>query len=102
MKTYKGRRNHNGIEVTVLDTNTNEETPLTHIVKHSPTGFEWGYGGSGPADLALSILADTVGYKTAQNFYQIFKWEIVANFPYEEWQITEEEIKEFLKQKGAL
>lgn len=23
---------------------------------HSPTGFEWGYGGSGPADFALNIL----------------------------------------------
>jgi len=26
-----------------------------HIVHHSPTGFEWGYGGSGPADLALNL-----------------------------------------------
>lgn len=26
------------------------------IVQHSPTGFEWGYGGSGPADLALNVL----------------------------------------------
>lgn len=25
------------------------------IVYHSPTGFEWGYGGSGPADLALNL-----------------------------------------------
>ena len=25
-------------------------------VWHSPIGFEWGYGGSGPADLALNIL----------------------------------------------
>ena len=25
--------------------------------QHSPTGFEIGYGGSGPADLALNILA---------------------------------------------
>jgi hypothetical protein len=31
---------------------------LTHIVRHSPDGFSWGYGGSGPADLALAILAD--------------------------------------------
>jgi len=31
---------------------------LRHCVYHSPTGFETGYGGSGPADLALSILAD--------------------------------------------
>jgi hypothetical protein len=30
--------------------------PLRHICYHSPTGFEIGYGGSGPADLALSIL----------------------------------------------
>ena len=27
------------------------------IVHHSPTGMEWGHGGSGPADLALNVLA---------------------------------------------
>jgi hypothetical protein len=26
------------------------------IVYHSPTGMEWGYNGSGPADFALNIL----------------------------------------------
>jgi hypothetical protein len=31
------------------------------IVQHSPTGFAWGYGGSGPADLALNILSIFVG-----------------------------------------
>lgn len=25
------------------------------VVEHSPSGFEWGYGGSGPADLALNV-----------------------------------------------
>src|SRR5687767_7716662 len=30
--------------------------PQAHT-HHSPTGFEWGYGGSGPADLALNIAA---------------------------------------------
>lgn len=30
--------------------------PHRHV-HHSPTGFEFGYGGSGPADLALNILA---------------------------------------------
>jgi hypothetical protein len=35
--------------------------PLRHVVKHSPSGFSWGYGGSGPADLALSILVDALG-----------------------------------------
>ena len=31
---------------------------LGHCKLHSPTGFEIGYGGSGPADTAASILAD--------------------------------------------
>jgi hypothetical protein len=31
-----------------------------HVVSHSPTGFEWGYAGSGPADLALNIVECTL------------------------------------------
>ena len=31
---------------------------LQIVTYHSPDGIEWGYPGSGPADLALSILAD--------------------------------------------
>lgn len=34
--------------------------PHRHV-HHSPTGYECGYGGSGPADLALNILALFVG-----------------------------------------
>jgi len=31
-------------------------TNVPHLVTHhSPDGYEWGYGGSGPADLALNI-----------------------------------------------
>ena len=32
---------------------------------HSPSGIEWGYGGSGPADLALNILSLYVEERTA-------------------------------------
>ena len=35
--------------------------PLPHVARHSPTGFSWGYNGSGPADLAVSLLVDAVG-----------------------------------------
>ena len=32
-------------------------TNIPHlVVEHSPTGFEFGFGGSGPADLALNIV----------------------------------------------
>ncbi len=32
--------------------------PVRHMIVHSPSGMAWGFNGSGPADLALSILAD--------------------------------------------
>jgi hypothetical protein len=31
------------------------------FINHSLTGFEWGYGGSGPAQLAGAILLDLTG-----------------------------------------
>jgi hypothetical protein len=45
--------------VTVIHAMT--ETPLPHHVKHSPTGFGWGYGGSGPAELARCLLIHALG-----------------------------------------
>ena len=38
---------------------------LKQIVHHSPTGMSSGYAGSGPADLALTILADYFEEKVA-------------------------------------
>lgn len=58
------------------------ERPLAHVVRHSPDGFEYGYGGSGPADLARSILIDVFGLQSAPErlpiSYQAFKWQFVA------------------------
>lgn len=54
-------------------------------VQHSPTGFEWGYGGSGPAQLAYAILRfyfELSGHEDpagqAQEHYQDFKRELIA------------------------
>jgi hypothetical protein len=35
--------------------------PRLDLWNHSPSGFEYGYGGSGPAQLALAILANHLG-----------------------------------------
>lgn len=35
--------------------------PLEHVVKHSPSGFSWGYRGSGPAELARCMLLHVLG-----------------------------------------
>ena len=54
---------------------------VPHAARHSPTGIEWGYGGSGPADLALSVLLALVGERAAGALYQRFKDEVVAAVP---------------------
>jgi hypothetical protein len=48
------------------------------VVNHSPDGFAWGYGGSGPAQLALAILLALVGPELAVLLYQPFKWQFIA------------------------
>ncbi len=62
-KVYLGFRKPDGTAyVMVRDAQAQRgPVPLQHVIRHSPTGLEWGYGGSGPADLALSILADYFG-----------------------------------------
>lgn len=64
------------------------------IRKHSPAGFSWGYGGSGPAQLALAIMADFLEDDgAAQCAYQAFKAEVVARLPQDEgWELTGEQI----------
>jgi len=65
--------------------------------EHSPTGFNWGYGGSGPAQLALAILADVAGDKVALNHYQEFKRDVIASLePDKKFTLTEEEVKAWL------
>ena len=50
------------------------------IINHSPTGFEWGYGGGGPAQLALAILLKFFPVEMALILYQDFKEEVVATW----------------------
>ena len=62
VKTYTIIRSTSGqVGCTVDPGNGCNRYLLKHCVVHSPTGFETGYGGSGPADLAVSILADFLG-----------------------------------------
>lgn len=55
---------------------------------HSPSGLEWGYHGSGPAQLALAILADALGDDDAATaLYQWFKRDVVSRLAHDQWII---------------
>ena len=59
---------------TILDEKT--EMPLdprNEVANHSPTGFEVGYMGSGPAQLALAILLTVLDEEEARRLHQAFK-----------------------------
>jgi len=45
---------------------------------HSPDGFNWGYGGSGPAQTALALLLEFTDSDFAQKNYQAFKFDAIA------------------------
>jgi hypothetical protein len=65
----------------------------TDLVNHSPTGFEWGYGGSGPSQLALAILADLYDDETAVRYHQDFKREVVCGLDRNRWSLTDAQVR---------
>jgi hypothetical protein len=66
-------------------------------VSHSPTGPEWGYGGSGPAQLAYCILREFLPADEARALYQKYKREVVAALPQNAgWTLTADQVKEWI------
>ena|SRR6266550_1577114 len=113
MKTFKGLCNPDqGCQVFITtDSGTNGGSrsivrlspPVSQQVRnHSPDGFQWGYCGSGPAQLALALLLDVTDLETALRCYQKFKECVVARLPRQmAWELTEQEIKLWLENETS-
>jgi hypothetical protein len=54
---------------------------------HSPDGFNCGYSGSGCCQLALAILLELTDEKMALRRYYDFRWQFVAVWPRESFEI---------------
>ena len=81
--------------------------------RHSPTGFEWGYYGSGPSALAWCMLYDYLKrvtqydsqklYEVATEHHQAFKSDIIAKQSHDGCLcVTSEQIDEWLKKQGNI
>ena len=73
------------------------------IYRHSPTGYNFGYQGSGPADFALNVcLLFCSQPADAYRLYQEFKRDFVSkeSSP-ERLEIPADDIKAFLRLNGA-
>jgi hypothetical protein len=96
---YIGSRvpNHVGpgrVEVIDPDRRKRKLDPRLDLRRHSPDGFQWGYAGSGPSQLALALVADALADdEAAQRCYQPFKALTVA-FWSDHWELTAGEIQD--------
>ena len=91
---YRGRRDpaapvSEELEVTV------DGEPLAKrydLLSASPSGFETGYNGSGPAQLAIALLAHAYDDEFACEYYQQFKGGVVSNLPEGGWILTKTDL----------
>lgn len=95
-KVYWGERAGKGQIVVTVNGVPLSPVPSQKIRNHSPDGFEWGYSGSGPAQLALAILLHATGSaEVAEHNYQDFKRQFVAGWG-DCWRVTGEQVREWL------
>lgn len=104
MSVYTGSRTSNGIGHQVVRRNGTvlPSEPSKGIRNHSPDGFQWGYSGSGSAQLALALLYDVTGDKRLSlKHHQNFKRAFVAKWS-DNWSITAKEIANWLHNEERL
>ena len=102
MKTYTGYRildtRGNSVRAVVVVHEGDPEPrslDLRHDLRRHSEEFNWGYGGSGPAQLALALAADVLGNdEQAQDIYQRLKFKLIGRLPHDGWSLTEDQLRQ--------
>ncbi len=101
MKTYHGHRTDDDGYAVVVEENGSSHglDPRFDLRVHSPVGFSWGYGGSGPAQLALALATDVLGDDDrARSVYQKLKFRLIGRLPEDGWTLTEDRIRTVIEE----
>jgi hypothetical protein len=70
------------------------EEPSQKLWNHSPDGFNWGYGGSGPAQLALALLMHYLAdNQLAVKHHQAFKFDVIAGLPQDDFSMDPDVVR---------
>jgi hypothetical protein len=97
MKTYEGKRNIDGLVVTVDGQPLSEHYDVKQFTKW---GFEWTYEGTSPQQLALAILYDHLGDKDrAIRLSEPFMKRVVAEFD-NDWILTSDDVERAIRETG--
>ena len=100
MKTFVGQRtSETGVRITVVEEDkesTLDPKRSQAVYNHSPDGFQYGYRGSGPSQLALAILLEiTNNDSLSLMLYQRFKADVVSGFE-DTWILSEQHIRQWI------
>lgn len=103
MKTYSAKDFGSRVVITEAGWRNRHLRPRLDLANHSPTGFAWGYEGSGPAQLALALLADVLGDDDrALRLHQRFKRRLVASLPQSEpLYVTDDDVRRIVREIEA-
>lgn len=104
-KTYRLSRGALGAHVHIVEGANLTPLPMHDLdvtragfrARRSPSGFEWGYHGSGPAETARQLLWDHLGEEPHPAAYQAFKRAWVGALPHEGGEITSDELEEWIR-----
>ncbi len=78
-----------------------DPAPSRAIYDHSPDGFSWGYGGSGPTQLAIGLLIQAGATRSeieGDGFKVKFVADVVGRWPMKgDWEMSAETLAAFLR-----
>lgn len=100
--TFNGMRLKEGTEVSIVVDGVPRPLPFhLGVSAHSPGGFEWGYPGSGPSQLALAMCVELFGPDEALKVYQLVKDRLIAPIRDKKWTIRGNEIVTAIEEATA-
>jgi len=87
---FTGQRSDAGPHVVqMISAQGAEPLPMRlDLANHSPSGFEWGYVGAGPAQLALALCAAIMDSKRAREAYETVEVKLIAPISTDSWTLS--------------
>ena len=96
-RVYRGLWARDGGLVTIEDADGTITGVLAHVVRHSRSGLAWGYSGSGPADLARSLIIDALEHEArCSTCAGTGIWDAALGLSVDADELTEEAHEEFV------